>query len=434
MRAPLIFSNRSVVFQRLLKGVGANSLGKAWALLIQLISVPILTSSWGIESYGVWLMISTIPVYLSLSDFGLGTAAGVDMTTAMAREDRPAALRAFQSVWLFMTALTAVIAICIVAGALYWGYHFESSNETIIAAKRIAYAIIFVTLASFLMIQVSIWKTAFQATHKYALGTVISDLASLLDGLAVISIAALGGDIVFAAIGMLGARIVSTAACYIVLSRLEPWCRPGLSMANGATIRRLTKPSLAALALTLANSLGLQGIVLSIGWTMGPTIAATFATTRMLTRIPLQFSTLLSRASIPELTRAQVEGHDDLTRKLMKANIVLALCSMIPFAIALYFWGPNLLSRLSHGTMATPPLAFALLGIAATLNSLWSTLGAKLLATNQQSAYSSLVLSLYAICAASPFIRNIDLFSILGLIAISEALVLIKIVTLRSKR
>lgn len=427
-----VFSNRSAVTQRLLKGFGANSLGKFWALLIQLISVPVLTSAWGLEGYGVWLMIATIPVYLGLSDFGLGTAAGVDMTAAMALNDRPAALQAFQSVWLFMTAVTAIVATAVILGALVWGYRADELPGQTFAPMRTAGAIGFITLAALLMIQMSILKTVFQATHKYALGTVILDLASLSDGLIVIVIALLGGDVLWAALGMLGMRLVSLIVFHGIQARLEPWCHPGWAMANRQTLRRLMHPSLSALALTLANSLGLQGIVLTLGLTMGPAVAAVFASTRMLTRIPLQFATLLSRASLPELTRAQIEGRTDLTRRLMRANVGLALISVLPFALVLTIWGNTILKWLSNGQMTADTGSFVLLGAAATLNALWNVLGMKLLATNRQNVFAWAALILYAACSALPLLPHISYLSVLASITIAELMILLRIILHKS--
>ena len=379
-------------------------------------------------------MIATIPVYLSLSDFGLGTAASVDMTSAMARNDRKSAMRAFQSVWTFMTMVTTLIALIVVVCVAVWGFMTPASTASVFSPSRIAGTITLITIAALLIIQMSICKSIFQATHKYALGTVILDLASLADGLIVIAIAMLGGDILLAAAGMLATRIISTLFCHLILSRIEPWCRPGWSMADKKTLQRLLHPSLGALALTLANSLGLQGMVLSIGFTFGPATAAIFATSRMLTRIPLQFSTLLSRASLPELTRAQVDGHHELTRKLMRANLMLAFASVLPFTLILAFWGPELQSKISNGEMAATSDSFAVLGIAALLNALWSTLGAKLLATNQQGTFAWIALIMYAACAGLPFHFNVNYLLLLIFFALSEAAILIKIIAVYIKK
>ena len=60
---------------RLLRGVGANLLGKFWVVLSQTVTVPVMLTIWGAKGYGVWLMIWAVPSYVTLSDFGFGSAA-----------------------------------------------------------------------------------------------------------------------------------------------------------------------------------------------------------------------------------------------------------------------------------------------------------------------------------------------------------------------
>ena len=56
-------------------GTSANLVGKIWIVISQLISIPVLMSSFGKEGFGVWVMLSTLPTYLALSDIGLSAAA-----------------------------------------------------------------------------------------------------------------------------------------------------------------------------------------------------------------------------------------------------------------------------------------------------------------------------------------------------------------------
>ena len=294
----------SPVARRLLSGFGANLLGKIWVLLIQLISVPLLSASWGVDGFGLWLMITTIPSYLALSDFGLATAAGIDITRAVARHDHDTALRAFQTVWLFITTITCCVALLVMICLAIWIAFAPAADTTWFDRSTIAGTVAFVTLGALLGAQMSILRVVYQATHKYALGTALNDIGTPLQGFAVIAVASTGGGLMAAAATGALVNAVMLVIYHRVLTRLEPWCQIGIRHADRSTLRRLMHPSLAAFALTAANSFGLQGVVLTIGWTLGPTAAAVFATARMISRIPLQFSGLLTRASLPELTRS----------------------------------------------------------------------------------------------------------------------------------
>ena len=88
--------------RRIIAGMGANSFGMAISIGIQLVSLPLFLHYWNTSTYGVWLMLSAIPAYLSMADVGMVTAAGNKMTMAMGKEDLTEANRVFQSAQMFM--------------------------------------------------------------------------------------------------------------------------------------------------------------------------------------------------------------------------------------------------------------------------------------------------------------------------------------------
>ena len=47
--------------QRLLSGSAVNLYGQLMIAAVQLLSVPILASIWGVTLYGEWIMLNTIP-------------------------------------------------------------------------------------------------------------------------------------------------------------------------------------------------------------------------------------------------------------------------------------------------------------------------------------------------------------------------------------
>ncbi len=420
-------SRLSPAFQRLVHGTGANLLGKIWIMIAQLVAVPVLSKAWGVDGFGVWLMISTIPTYLALSDFGLGVAAGVDLTASMEREDTGAAVTAFQTVWSFLTLVTVAIGLICVAGAFGWAALSDQGTQGPFGRDEIAWSIAFIVMAALLSMQMSIRKIVFQATHKYALGTAVFDALYFAGSLAVLIGVFLGFGLIEAAMTQCFARLISLVLFSRLQVKREPWSRVGWKHAEKATLKRLFSPSLSALTLTIANSFGLQGVVLTIGWVFGPAAAAIFATTRMLTRIPMQFSGLLTRASLPELTRSQVAEDHALTARLMKLNMGLTLGVMIPAALALFLIGPTVISAMSHGEIVQSRLAFGLLGLAAAFCAVWTTLGTRLIAVNRQSEFAFLALGLYLACALMPYVSPNTIVPVLVALVVADAAIALKV-------
>src|ERR1700743_2025654 len=82
----LPMSTRSLK-RRLIAGFGANTFSRLSTTLTQIFSVPVFLSHWGVHLYGEWILLNTIPSYLGLTDVGLGSVAGSEMTMLAAAQD-----------------------------------------------------------------------------------------------------------------------------------------------------------------------------------------------------------------------------------------------------------------------------------------------------------------------------------------------------------
>ena len=90
---------------RLALGTAAGFFGLGVQLLVQLISVPVLTRQWGVAGYGIWLLLFSVPSLLAMADLGLTTAGANAMTDAVARGDPPKAARIHIESVRFMVVL-----------------------------------------------------------------------------------------------------------------------------------------------------------------------------------------------------------------------------------------------------------------------------------------------------------------------------------------
>src|SRR5688572_12154977 len=64
------FSPDGTSWSRMLKALGANSLGQAIHFAYRLLLPPLCLRSWGQDAYGDWLALSSLAFYLSLADLG----------------------------------------------------------------------------------------------------------------------------------------------------------------------------------------------------------------------------------------------------------------------------------------------------------------------------------------------------------------------------
>jgi hypothetical protein len=101
----------------------ANGFARFNTTLVQLVGVPLFLLFWGIDLYGEWLLLTTIPVYLMLADLGVNAVAQNDMSIQASAGNREGALRVFQAVLVFLL-LIFVLGASLVALAL-WFLPFE---------------------------------------------------------------------------------------------------------------------------------------------------------------------------------------------------------------------------------------------------------------------------------------------------------------------
>jgi len=381
----------------MLRSVIANLCDKAAILTVQLLSIPVLTHVWSTDGYGIWLMLLTIPTYIALSDLGLGAAAAVSIThnVALARYDE--ALEALQSTVAFVMAAVGIIALAAIGFAIAVIFSLVHLGGQF-SPVELGAAIIMITLYSVVLSQMSIITVVYRATHRYAYAMFYSAALIVIEGTAVLASARMLGNIAFAAGLLFLVRTIGYVVFAAILRRNEPWIGFGIAHASWSKLRELAHPSAAALALTLANALMLQGVLLALGFSVGPTAVAIFGASRTLSRIPLQISGLLLRPSLPEMTRAIAEGNYPVVHRLNRLNLVVAIVATAPFGIALTLFGQQALNLFSGGKLSASALLFGLLCLAATLNAVWTALSSPMIAVNRQGqfAYLYLVVSISA--------------------------------------
>jgi O-antigen/teichoic acid export membrane protein len=391
-------------FNRIVSGVGANVYGQGVTLLIQFGSVPLLLYAWGAETFGLWLVLSAVPSYLALADFGFSTAAANDMTLATARGSYDCARRVFQSV----LALNALVALCllVIAPAIVFLVPDRFLPQTAVAGSAdVRLVLVLQTCQVAATLSCGAFSGGFQSSGRYALGIILSNSARLAESLALVAGALLFRSLAPAAALMLATRLAALFAMAGLLLASAPWLRIGFRNASLAEIRRLLHPALAVMALPAAFAISLQGYVLVIGACVSLNAVATFSTVRTMTRAVIQAGGVVNHAIMPELTRAFGEGDAPLIRRLIRLNLVTVLgLNALVFTLITSF-GTGIIGVWTSGHIdASRPLTIGLAAVAST-QSLWLSQANLILSVNQHAAYSYwfLIICIVSVLVAIPF-------------------------------
>lgn len=379
--------NTSSLKYKLLRNLGANAYGQLITVSIQLVSVPLFIHYWGVELYGEWLILSAIPAYLSLSDIGFASVAANDMTMRVAKGDQRGALEVYQSIWIFICAVSAMVG-CVLALLIYSFSLNSLFSISHISGERTQQVLVVLMLYVLVGLQGGVLSAGFRAVGRYAYGTVMNNTVRFAEWLISMVALVLGGGVLVVALVTLAVRTAGLIIMWAVLRRQERWLCLGFEAASMQKIRELLKPAVAFMAFPLGLALSLQGMVLIIGMTLGSAAVVIFSAYRTLTRLLVQIITMINQAVWPEISAAYGAGKmavvTQLHRKGSSITFWIALSAVTTLGL-IGEWVIGIWTR--HAFEQNHMLLFFLLATA-FLNVLWQTSWVVLMATNKHQQIS----------------------------------------------
>jgi O-antigen/teichoic acid export membrane protein len=349
---------------------------------IQLIQVPVFLHFWSLPLYGEWLLVNSIPTYLSFSTVGFGTVAGNEMTMLVARQDRDGALRIFQSCWWLIAGICSAL-IVLLSGALYLLPAARLLKFTNISESDTKWIIFYLGVSVLLGQLEQLLQSAYRSIGRYPYGSMLKSAFSVIAFGCVMVPVIMGrgpraAALVFAAVNIFGTIFFS-----LLVKHDIPWIEFGWNHASFAEIRKLVSPAIAYMAFPIGNALNIGGSVLAVGYALGPVDVVIFSTARTVSRVALQMVQMVNSTFEPEMTLAFGARNIELTRTLHRRACQLALIVAVCIVAAMMSFGPWFLTHwTSHHVPPSRGLLSVLL-LVVVFYTLWSTSSTLMTSTNQ---------------------------------------------------
>lgn len=389
--------------RRLIANFGANTFGRISSVAIQIVAVPVLLRHWGAGLYGEWILLSTVPAYLAMSDIGFGNVAGNEMTMLVAAGKRQEALVVYQSVNLFILTVSVVMFALLAAGA--WLLPVERWFQIRILNPHDVHCILsLLGLSSLLTLQEGLFQHVFRSVAQNALGTTVKSLIALASFAGVILAAELRASpltaaMITAAVGSLG-----TFLLWRLLRRRVGWIRFGVRHARLSTVRRLWWPALSFMSFPVSSVLSLQGVLVVVGCLFGPVAVVTFSTARTISRAVLQAMQLINASVWPELSAAYGGGHVALMRKLHRVSSQMSIALCVGATLFMAMWGSKIWRVWTLAALRTDPVLLNLLLVQMLIGALWYTSSVVPAATNRHQRIAQVILAASGASLALSFV------------------------------
>ncbi|MEO6982159.1 MAG: lipopolysaccharide biosynthesis protein [Edaphobacter sp.] len=368
--------------RRLVLGFVSNWISKLASTIIQLVQVPVFLHFWTVPLYGEWMVVNSIPAYLSFSNIGFGSVAGNEMTMLVAREDRAGALRVFQSCW-WLIAIICTAVIALMSAGLYYLPAARFLNLHSISPSDTKWIIFYLGVSVMLGQFEQLLQSAYRCIGRYPYGSFVKSLLSLAAFACMIAAVALGGGVRVTALAFAIANTAGTLLLCILVRRDIPWIKYGWTHASFSEIRALARPAIAFMGFPIGNALSLQGTLLAVSYALGPVAVVIFATARTVSRVALQMVSMVNTTFEPELSIAYGARNYPLVRTLLRRACQLALVVAVVIVLIMMAAGPWFLTHWTSGHVPPSRGLLSILLLVVVFYALWSTSSTLMTSTNQ---------------------------------------------------
>ncbi|WP_080056013.1 lipopolysaccharide biosynthesis protein [Spirosoma aerolatum] len=323
----------------ILKNIGAGTWSKLSNVLFRLVQVPLLISALGVEDYGRWLVLASLPAWIRLANFGFGNVAANEMSMLLAANEVDNARK------VYSTTLTLTTIIGIVGGILatilvpmipWEGFIGQKSQS------EISKAVYWLAISVFVSFLIDVSYSRFRAARKAHLSVLIGSFMPWVELLLMVIVLRYTTRFDYLGLAVLGSTVLFLGLYQFLSRKSMPLLTFSLKDVQPSRFRDLFWKGMAFQAFPLGNALVFQGNLLIIQAILGPYAVTVFGTTRTLIRTINQAMELVNQAIWPEMSH--LFGSNDMGRasKLHRLGVGVSIIGACIGTIFLMLFGKDL--------------------------------------------------------------------------------------------
>ena len=364
-------------YRRASISASASLIQKVLTIGISFASVPLTVHYLGPERYGVWLTISSLLIWMAMTDFGLAGNALINVLSEADGKDNQRAAQEYTSsaVWA-LSALAAVFAIIAIATFRFisWNSVFKVST---VAPHELSMACA-LTIAFFIIglpmnVQNSIY-CAYQdgfLSNAWGIAMNVSGLAAL------VIVSRFQGGLPQLVLAISGTRtFLAFINIYYIFFKRYPWLRPAPSAVRWHCLHRLFKLGAKYFVVQL-GSLGVyQSQPMIITQILGPAKVMVFVVTQKVITLPMDVIYMSTAPFVPAFGEAKAREDWNWIKRAYRNATLGSVAAGVPILLAVALLAKPLI-RIWAGPAAVPDTSLIL------WLSAYNLIGVMLMATGQ---------------------------------------------------
>lgn len=355
---------------RLFKNLGASAGSKVLSAICSVASVPLLLRSLGVDLFAAWLVVSAIPVWLSMGDMGFGSVAANEMSLRVSRDDWRGAQRVFHSAVVCILGLTVVTFGLALPIILFIDWQSVLKLHSISHGElRVSLALL--CLSALIALQGSLASGLFRAVGKAHTAIWLFGIKAISDLLLVVITAFLFRSLAAISAALLASQLGFTLGGIFLGLRACPRISLGIHDANRADSKYCLTKGLAFCIFPLGNAMLLQGTTLVVSSIVGPAGVVLFNTCRTLIRAGQQVMNLMGQSFWPEFSH--LVGASDWTRvrRLHRLTLGFNIILSLSFGTFILIFGPFIYQIWTGSLLSADRVLLGIFVLSVITNSLW---------------------------------------------------------------
>ena len=338
-------------------GVTASTsyIARGLAILTGFVSLPLTVDYLGAERYGVWLTISSLLLWLALTDFGLAGNALVNvLSEAAGNDDRVAARQYTASAFWALVTIALVMGVTSIAAfhLIPWRAVFRVSDA--ISTQELELTCALVLTLFVINLPLSLLRSIYNSQQEGYLANIWWIVAGVISLIGLVVVTRFQGALPELVIALsVAPALVVFASAYHVFVRRYPWLAPAPSAVKWACIRRLLKLGGKYMTLQFA-ALGIyQSQAMIITQMLGPPQVVIFVVAFKVINLPQELTYMGTVPFIAPIGEAKARSDWRWIKGAFKNATFVSVAFGLPLAAALAFFAKPLI-RFWAGPSAVP--------------------------------------------------------------------------------
>lgn len=369
----------------------ANIYSQAVTVAHQLVAVPIFLSLWGMELYGEWLVLYTLPGYLLMCDCGFSSAAINRMTMFYSAGKHKDARKALQAAFVFLISICVLLLV--LSNIVLWSVNIKSLlNFSTLTMGQIQIILLSLIIYSFSGMLTRLVSGIFRAVGRNALGVIITSTFRLIDPFIIFILLKNNVAAEILALTLAAKNVLGLIAMVLLSKRISRDLAIGFKYFDLNEVKETMPYGLAYMAMPISNAISNQGFVLIANNSLGAVGVVVYCTVRTLMNTLQKLMAVMNLSVYPEVSMLYAKKDFNSIRTLHRLFVSVSLWMVLLVGAALIIVYPYVLNVWTRGKVEAS-LGLILAFVSGTLlRSAWYTSSVVLLATNSHKGFAKRLL------------------------------------------